>query len=121
MAKLTSGKPLSEKEFQEELKKLNKLEQEKVAITLLGKQTTAEEVLNMLKDYDAVDIILDDKILRVSQNGKYWIGGCLFGISPTSKEKGKTIDEKTNKAISVNFTGDDLMKRYIDFFLDDIE
>ena len=121
MSKLTSGKALNEKGFQVELEKLNKLEQRKAVITLLGKETTSEEVLSMLKNYDAVDIVLDSTILRVSKNGKYWYGGCLFGISPTSKEKEKTIDEKTGKAISVNFTGEDLMKRIIDFFLGHIK
>lgn len=121
MAKLTSGKSLSEKEFQKELEKLNKMEQSKVAITLLGKQTTSSDILNLLKDYNVVDVVLDDKILRVSQNGKYWYGGCLFGISPTSKEKGFTMDERSGAKISVNYTGEDLMKRYLDFFLDDIE
>lgn len=121
MAKLTSGRPLSEKEFQKELKKLNKLEQEKVSIKLLGKQTTAEVVLNMLKECDTVDVVLDDKILRVSQNGKYWIGGTLHGFTPTSKEKGFTVDERNGEKISVNYTGHDLMKRVIDFFLEDIE
>ena len=121
MAKLTSGKSLNQKDFEKELEKLNKIEQEKVAITLLDKQTTAEEVLNMLKDYDAVDIVLDDKILRVSQNGKYWIGGTLHGFTPTSKEKGFTVDERNGEKISVNYTGEDLMKRVIDFFLGHIE
>lgn len=121
MAKLTSGKPLSEKEFQEELKKLNKLEQEKVAITLLGKQTTSEEVLNMLKDYDAVDVVLDDKILRVSQNGKYWIGGTLHGFTPTSKEKGFTIDERNGAKISVNYTSEQQMTKVINYFLERLE
>lgn len=119
MAKLTSGKRLSEKEFQEELKKLNKLEQKKVAITLLAKQTTAEEVLNMLKDYDAVDVILDDNtVLRVSKHGKYWYGERLFGFSPTSDEEGFTVDDKTKQKISVNYTSKQQMVKVLDFYLE---
>lgn len=118
MAKLTSGRPLSEKEFQEELKKLNKLEQEKVAITLLGKQTTSEEVLNVLKDYDVVDVVLDDDtVLRVSEHGKYWYGERLFGFSPTSDEEGFTVDDKTKQKISVNYTSKQQMAKVIDFYL----
>lgn len=121
MSKLTSGKALSEKGFQIELEKLNKLEQRKDVITLLDKETTSEEILSMLKDYDAVDIVLDNTILRVSKNGKYWIGGTLYGFTPTSKEKGFTIDERSGAKISVNYTGEQQMKRVIDFFLGDIE
>lgn len=118
MAKLTSGKPLSEKEFQEELKKLNKLEQDKVSIKLLGKQTTSEEVLNMLKEYDKVDVVLDDDtVLRVSEYGKYWYGERLFGFSPTSYEEGFTVDDKTKQKISVNYTAKQQMVKVIDFYL----
>lgn len=118
MAKLTSGKSLSEKEFQEELKKLNKLEQDKVSIKLLGKQTTSEEVLNMLKEHDTVDIVLnDDTVLRVSKNGKYWYGERLFGFSPTSDEEGFTVDDKTKQKISVNYTAKQQIAKVIDFYL----
>ena len=119
MAKLTSGKPLSEKEFQEELKKLNKLEQENVSIELLGKQTTSSDILNLLKDYNVVDVVLDDNtVLRVSKHGKYWYGERLFGFSPTSDEEGFTVDDKTKQKISVNYTSKQQMIKVIDFYLE---
>ena len=121
MSKLTSGKALSEKEFQVELEKLNKMSKNKTRIILLGRETNSEEVLNILEDYDSVDAILDDTILRISKNGKYWIGGTLHGFTPTSKEKGFTVDERSGAKISVNYTSEQQMKRVIDFFLGNIE
>lgn len=132
MASIKYSRVLKDDEFKKELEKLNNMEAEKTSIKLSSKQTTSDEVLIMLKDYDVVEITLNDnQVLRVSSNNRWQIGDRYFGFNASDTEKGFTYREKRKEEttedylksrypISVNYTGHDKMKRVLDFFLNDI-
>lgn len=113
---LSSGKKLSEKEFEIELAKLNKLEQDKISITLSQDQTTVEEIMDLKRDYDEVKVLLNNgQTLRVCDNNRYWIDNQLYGFNATSTEEGFTIDK--DRKVSVNFVGTQHMKDILEFLL----
>ena len=109
------SKVLTGKEFERELKKLNEIEQNRITVEF-DKTADIDDILNTLKIVDEVKIQLDDEtVLRLHHNNRYMINDELYGFNATDTEKGFTEDK--GKKVSVNFTGEQLYRKYIKFLL----
>lgn len=88
MAYFKSGHECSVKEHEKALEKLNKIESEKIFIKLLHCQTTTDEVLDLLRDYDEVRVVLSDReVLRVCNNNIYFIGDNVYKAKTSQQFK----------------------------------
>ena len=109
------GKVLTGKEFEKELDKLNEIEKNRITVEF-DRTADIDDILNTLKVVDEIKIILDEEtVLRLHHNNRYYINDELYGFNATDIEKGYTEDK--GKKVSVNFTGDQLYKKYIEFLL----
>ena len=109
------SKVLTGKEFERELKKLNEIEKNRIVVEF-DKNADIDDILNTLKVVDEVKIQLDDEtVLRLHHNNRYMINDELYGFNATDTEKGFTEDKC--KKVSVNFTGEQLYRKYISFLL----
>ena len=109
------GKVLTGEEFKKELQRLNEIEKNRIVVEL-DKNADIDDILNTLKVVDEIKIILDEEtVLRLHHNNRYYINDELYGFNATDIEKGYTEDK--GKKVSVNFTGDQLYKKYIKFLL----
>lgn len=110
MAKVLTGE-----DFQKELEKLNEIEQSRIIVEF-DKTSDIDDILNTLKVVDEVKIQLDEKtVLRLHHNNRYMINDELYGFNASDEEKGFT--EEKGKRVSVNFTGEQLYRKYISFLL----
>ena len=109
------SKVLTGKEFERELEKLNEIEQNRIVVEF-DKNADIDDILETLKVVDEIKIILDEEtVLRLHHNNRYYINDELYGFNASDIEKGYTEDK--GKKVSVNFTGDQLYKKYIEFLL----
>ena len=109
------GKVLTGEEFKKELQKLNEIEKNRITVEF-DKTADIDDILNTLKVVDEIKIILDEEtVLRLHHNNRYYINDELYGFNATDIEKGYTEDK--GKKVSVNFTGEQLYKKYIKFLL----
>ena len=109
------GKVLTGEEFKKELQKLNEIEQNRIIVEF-DKTAYIDDILNTLKVVDEIKIILDEEtVLRLHHNNRYYINDELYGFNATDIEKGYTEDK--GKKVSVNFTGEQLYRKYIQFLL----
>ena len=109
------GKVLTGEEFKKELQKLNEIEKNRITVEF-DKTADIDDILNTLKVVDEIKIILDEEtVLRLHHNNRYYINDELYGFNATDIEKGYTEDK--GKKVSVNFTGDQLYRKYIKFLL----
>ena len=109
------SKVLTVKEFEKELEKLNDIEQNRITVEF-DKTADIDDILNTLKVVDEIKIILDEEtVLRLHHNNRYYINDELYGFNASDIEKGYTEDK--GKKVSVNFTGDQLYRKYIEFLL----
>ena len=109
------GKVLTGKEFEKELDKLNEIEKNRITVEF-DRTADIDDILNTLKVVDEIKIILDEEtVLRLHHNNRYYINDELYGFNATDIEKGYTEDK--GKKVSVNFTGDQLYRKYIKFLL----
>ena len=109
------GKVLTGEEFKKELQKLNEIEKNRITVEF-DKTADIDDILNTLKVVDEIKIILDEEtVLRLHHNNRYYINDELYGFNATDIEKGYTEDK--GKKVSVNFTGDQLYRKYIQFLL----
>ena len=109
------GKVLTGEEFKKELQKLNEIEQNRIIVEF-DKTADIDDILNTLKVVDEIKIILDEEtVLRLHHNNRYYINDELYGFNATDIEKGYTEDK--GKKVSVNFTGEQLYRKYIQFLL----
>ena len=109
------GKVLTGEEFKKELQKLNEIESSRIVVEF-DKTADIDDILNTLKVVDEIKIILDEEtVLRLHHNNRYYINDELYGFNATDIEKGYTEDK--GKKVSVNFTGEQLYRKYIQFLL----
>ena len=109
------GKVLTGKEFEKELDKLNEIEKNRITVEF-DRTADIDDILNTLKVVDEVKIQLDkETVLRLHHNNRYYINDELYGFNATDIEKGYTEDK--GKKVSVNFTGEQLYRKYIQFLL----
>ena len=109
------GKVLTGEEFKKELQKLNEIEKNRIIVEF-DKKADIDDILETLKVVDEIKIILDEKtVLRLHHNNRYYINDELYGFNASDIEKGYTEDK--GKKVSVNFTGYQLYKKYIEFLL----
>ena len=109
------GKVLTGEEFKKELQKLNEIEKNRIIVEF-DKNADIDDILETLKVVDEIKIILDEETaLRLHHNNRYYINDELYGFNATDIEKGYTEDK--GKKVSVNFTGDQLYRKYIKFLL----
>ena len=109
------GKVLTGKEFERELEKLNEIEQNRIVVDF-DKTADIDDILNTLKVVDEVKIQLDEEtVLRLHHNNRYMINDELYGFNASDIEKGYTEDK--GKKVSINFTGEQLYRKYIKFLL----
>lgn len=109
------GKVLTGEEFKKELQKLNEIEKNRITVEF-DKTADIDDILNTLKVVDEIKIILDEEtVLRLHHNNRYYINDELYGFNASDIEKGYTEDK--GKKVSVNFTGDQLYRKYIKFLL----
>lgn len=109
------SKVLNSDEFEKELNKLNEIEQNRIVVEF-DKTAEVDDILTTLKVVDEVKINLDDKtVLRLHHNNRWMINDELYGFNSTDSEKGFTEDK--GKKVSVNFTGEQLYRKYISFLL----
>ena len=109
------SKVLTGKEFERELEKLNEIEQNRIVVEF-DKTADINDILETLKVVDEIKINLDEEtVLRLHHNNRYMINDELYGFNASDIEKGYTEDK--GKKVSVNFTGDQLYKKYIEFLL----
>ena len=109
------GKVLTGKEFEKELDKLNEIEKNRITVEF-DRTADIDDILNTLKVVDEIKINLDEEtVLRLHHNNRYYINDELYGFNASDIEKGYTEDK--GKKVSVNFTGDQLYKKYIEFLL----
>ena len=109
------GKVLTGEEFKKELQKLNEIEKNRIAIEF-DKNADVDDILATLKLVDEIKIQLDEEtVLRLHHNNRYMINDELYGFNATDTEAGFT--EEKGKKVSVNFTGEQLYKKYIKFLL----
>ena len=109
------GKVLTGEEFKKELQKLNEIEKNRIVVEF-DKTADIDDILNTLKVVDEIKIILDEEtVLRLHHNNRYYINDELYGFNATDIEKGYTEDK--GKKVSVNFTGEQLYRKYIQFLL----
>ena len=109
------SKVLTGNEFEKELQKLNEIEKNRITVEF-DKTADIDDILNTLKVVDEIKIILDEEtVLRLHHNNRYYINDELYGFNATDIEKGYTEDK--GKKVSVNFTGEQLYRKYIQFLL----
>ena len=109
------GKVLTGEEFKKELQKLNEIEKNRITVEF-DRTADIDDILNTLKVVDEIKIILDEEtVLRLHHNNRYYINNELYGFNATDIEKGYTEDK--GKKVSVNFTGEQLYRKYIQFLL----
>ena len=109
------GKVLTGKEFEKELDKLNEIEKNRITVEF-DRTADIDDILNTLKVVDEVKIQLDEEtVLRLHHNNRYMINDELYGFNASDIEKGYTEDK--GKKVSVNFTGEQLYRKYIKFLL----
>ena len=109
------GKVFTGKAFQRELEKLNNIESSRIVVEF-DKTTDVDDILATLKSVDEIKINLDNKtVLRLHHNNRYYINNELYGFNASDIEKGYTEDK--GKKVSVNFTGEQLYRKYIQFLL----
>lgn len=109
------GKVLTGEDFKKELQKLNEIEKNRIIVEF-DKTADIDDILNTLKVVDEIKIILDEEtVLRLHHNNRYYINDELYGFNATDIEKGYTEDK--GKKVSVNFTGEQLYRKYIQFLL----
>ena len=109
------GKVLTGEEFKKELQKLNEIEKNRITVEF-DKTADIDDILNTLKVVDEVKIQLDEEtVLRLHHNNRYMINDELYGFNASDIEEGFT--EEKGKKVSVNFTGNQLYKKHIEFLL----
>lgn len=109
------GKVLTGEEFKKELQKLNEIEKNRITVEF-DKNANVDDILATLKSVDEIKIQLDEEtVLRLHHNNRYMINDELYGFNATDTEKGFTEDK--GKKVSVNFTGEQLYRKYIKFLL----
>ena len=109
------GKVLTGKEFEKELDKLNEIEKNRIVVEF-DKNADIDDILETLKVVDEIKIQLDEEtVLRLHHNNRYYINDELYGFNASDIEKGYTEDK--GKKVSVNFTGEQLYRKYIQFLL----
>ena len=109
------SKVLNSDEFEKELNKLNEIEKNRIVVEF-DKTADIDDILNTLKVVDEVKIQLDEEtVLRLRRNNRYMINDELYGFNATDTEAGFTEDK--GKKVSVNFTGEQLYRKYIEFLL----
>ena len=109
------GKVLTGEEFKKELQKLNEIEKNRITVEF-DKNADVDDILATLKSVDEIKINLDEEtVLRLHHNNRYMINDELYGFNATDIEKGYTEDK--GKKVSVNFTGEQLYRKYIQFLL----
>ena len=109
------GKVLTGKEFERELDKLNEIEKNRITVEF-DRTADIDDILNILKVVDEVKIQLDEEtVLRLHHNNRYMINDELYGFNASDIEKGYTEDK--GKKVSINFTGEQLYRKYIKFLL----
>ena len=109
------GKVLTGEDFQRELEKLNNIEKNRITVEF-DKNANVDDILATLKSVDEIKINLDEEtVLRLHHNNRYYINDELYGFNATDNEKGFTEDK--GKKVSVNFTGEQLYRKYIKFLL----
>ena len=109
------GKVLTGKEFEKELEKLNEIEKNRIVVEF-DKNADVDDILETLKVVDEIKINLDNEtVLRLHHNNRYMINDELYGFNASDTEAGFTEDK--GKKVSVNFTGDQLYRKQIEFLL----
>ena len=109
------SKVLTGNEFEKELEKLNEIEKNRITVEF-DKNANVDDILATLKSVDEIKIQLDEEtVLRLHHNNRYMINDELYGFNATDIEKGYTEDK--GKKVSVNFTGEQLYRKYIQFLL----
>lgn len=109
------GKVLTGEDFQRELEKLNEIEKNRIVVEF-DKTADVDDILATLKSVDEIKIQLDkETVLRLHHNNRYMINDELYGFNASDIEKGYTEDK--GKKVSVNFTGEQLYRKYIQFLL----
>ena len=109
------SKVLTGNEFEKELEKLNEIEKNRIVVEF-DKNENVDDILETLKSVDEIKIQLDEEtVLRLHHNNRYLINDELYGFNATDTEKGFTEDK--GKKVSVNFTGEQLYRKYIQFLL----
>ena len=109
------GKVLTGNELEKELEKLNEIEKNRIVVEF-DKNADVDDILETLKSVDEIKIQLDEEtVLRLHHNNRYLINDELYGFNATDTEKGFTEDK--GKKVSVNFTGEQLYRKYIQFLL----
>ena len=109
------SKVLTGNEFEKELEKLNEIEKNRITVEF-DKNADVDDILETLKSVDEIKIQLDEEtVLRLHHNNRYMINDELYGFNATDTEKGFTEDK--GKKVSVNFTGEQLYRKYIQFLL----
>ena len=109
------GKVLTGNEFEKELEKLNEIEKNRIVVEF-DKNANIDDILATLKSVDEIKIQLDEEtVLRLHHNNRYMINDELYGFNATDTEAGFTEDK--GKKVSVNFTGEQLYRKYIEFLL----
>ena len=109
------SKVLNSDEFEKELNKLNEIEKNRIVVEF-DKNADVDDILETLKVVDEIKINLDNEtVLRLHHNNRYMINDELYGFNATDTEKGFTEDK--GKKVSVNFTGDQLYRKQIEFLL----
>ena len=109
------SKVLTGNEFEKELEKLNEIEKNRITVEF-DKNENVDDILETLKSVDEIKIQLDEEtVLRLHHNNRYLINDELYGFNASDTEKGFTEDK--GKKVSVNFTGDQLYRKQIEFLL----
>ena len=109
------SKVLTGEDFQRELEKLNEIEKNRIVVEF-DKTADVDDILATLKSVDEIKIQLDEEtVLRLHHNNRYYINDELYGFNASDIEKGYTEDK--GKKVSVNFTGEQLYRKYIEFLL----
>ena len=109
------SKVLTGNEFEKELEKLNEIEKNRIVVEF-DKNADIDDILATLKSVDEIKIQLDEEtVLRLHHNNRYMINDELYGFNATDTDKGFTEDK--GKKVSVNFTGEQLYRKYIKFLL----
>ena len=109
------SKVLTGEDFQRELEKLNEIEKNRIVVEF-DKNANIDDILETLKSVDEIKVNLDNEtVLRLHHNNRYLINDELYGFNASDTEKGFTEDK--GKKVSVNFTGEQLYKKYIQFLL----
>ena len=109
------SKVLNSDEFEKELEKLNEIEKNRITVEF-DKNADVDDILATLKSVDEIKIQLDEEtVLRLHHNNRYYINDELYGFNASDIEKGYTEDK--GKKVSVNFTGEQLYRKYIEFLL----